>query len=59
MNVTLKQLVQEEAKSLLDAASREDWMSVKRIAKVLQENAEVLILDELYADDPNEPYYHK
>ena len=59
MNVTLKQLVKEEAQSLLDAASREDWQSVKRIAKVLQENAEVLILDELYADDPNEPYYQK
>lgn len=59
MNVTLKQLVKEEAQSLLDAASREDWQSVKRIAKVLQENAEILILDDLYADDPEEKFYHK
>lgn len=59
MNVTLKQLVKEEAQSLLDAASREDWMSVKRIAKVLQENAEILILDDLYAEDPEENFYHK
>ena len=59
MNVTLKQLVKEEAKSLLDAASREDWMSVKRIAKVLQEDAEILILDDLYSDDPEENYSNK
>lgn len=59
MNVTLKQLVKEEAQSLLDAASREDWMSVKRIANVLQEDAEILILDDLYADDPEEKFYHK
>jgi hypothetical protein len=59
MNVTLKQLVKEEAQSLLDAASREDWTSVKRIAKVLQEDAEILILDDLYSDDPEENYSNK
>ena len=59
MNVTLQQLVKEDAKSLLDAASRNDWQSVKRIAKTLQENAEILILDDLYSDNDDEPYYNR
>jgi len=59
MNVTIQTLVQEDAKRLLDAATLNDWQSVKRIAKTLQENAEILILDDLYTDDGDEPFYNK
>lgn len=59
MNVMLQQLVKEDAKGLLDAASNHDWQSVKRIAKTLQENAEILILDDLYDNNDDEPYYNR
>ena len=59
MNVTIQKLVQEDAKRLLDAATLNDWQSVKRIAKTLQENAEILILDDLYDNNDDEPYYNR
>lgn len=57
--MTLQETLQKDLESLTAAVHDAHWHNVKCIAKTIAELAEQIILDDLYKDDEDTPFWQK